>query len=84
VAGKDKNLWKYVAQILTYISPIKIVVYKLEEYFVYWFVLRKNLSHFFDIRFHLPGICISKTCVKQGNSEIRKLGLRDGFDSPNI
>jgi hypothetical protein len=84
VAGKDRNFWKYVAQILTYISQIKTVVYKMEEAFVYWFVVRKNLSQLFDIRFHFPGICISKTCVKQGNSEIRKLGLRDGFDSPNI
>jgi hypothetical protein len=84
VAGKDRNLWKYVAQRLTYISQIKIDVYKLEEAFVYWFVLRKNLSQFFEIHFHFPEICISKTCVKQGNSEIRKLGLRDEFDSPNI
>jgi hypothetical protein len=75
---------KYVALILTYISQIKIDGYKLEEAFVYWFVLRKNLSQFFEIHFHFPGIGFSKTCVKQGNSEIRKLGLRDEFDSPNI
>jgi hypothetical protein len=56
----------------------------MEEAFVYWFVLRKNLSQLFEIHFQLPGICISKTCVKQGNSEIRKLGLRDEFESPNI
>jgi hypothetical protein len=84
VAGKDRNFWKYAAQRFTHISLTKTAVYKLEEAFVDWFVVRKNLSQFFEIRFHLPGICISKTCVKQGNSEIRKLGLRDEFDSPNI
>jgi hypothetical protein len=84
VAGKDKNFWKYTAQRLTHISQTKTVVYKMKEVSVYWFVVRKNLSQFFEIRFHFPGICISKTCVKQGNSEIRKLGLRDEFDSPNI
>jgi hypothetical protein len=52
--------------------------------FVDWFVVRKKLSHLFEIHFQLPGICISKTCVKQGNSEIRKLGLRDEFESPNL
>jgi hypothetical protein len=84
VAGKDKNFWKFVAQIFTHISLTKIDVYKMEEYFLYWFVVRKNLSQFFDICFHLSRISISKTCVKQGNSDIRKLGLRDEFDSPNL
>jgi hypothetical protein len=84
VAGKDRIFWKFVAQIFTHISLIKTVVYKMEEAIVYWFVVRKIVCRFFDIRFHFPGICISKTCFKQGNSEIRKLGLRDEFDSPNI
>jgi hypothetical protein len=44
VAGKDRNFWKYAAQRLTHISPTKTAVYKLEEAFVDWFVLRKNLS----------------------------------------
>ena len=56
------------------------IFWKTERNFVDWFVMSKNLSQFFEIRFHLPDICISKTCVKQGNSEIRKLGLEDGFD----
>ena len=60
------------------------LVYKLKEVFVHWFVVSKNVSQFFEINFHLPETCISKTCVKQGNSEIQKLGLGDGFDSPNI
>jgi hypothetical protein len=81
VAGKRK---KYASLILTYISQIKPAGYKMEEAFVDWFVLRKNLSQFFEIRFHFPRIYFSKTCVKQGNSEIRKLGLKDEFDSPNI
>ena len=75
---------KYASPILTYISQIKTYFGKLREFFVYWFVKRKTLSHFFDICFHFPNIYISKTCVKQGNYEIRKLGLRDGFDSPNM
>ena len=48
------------------------------------FCWRKKISWFFENRFHFPEICISKTCVKQGNLEIRKLGLRDGFDSLNL
>ena len=67
-----------------YISNKKTYFVKMREVFVYRFVMRKNLSHLFDIHFHFPDSCISKTCVKQGNSEIRKLGLRDGFYSPNM
>ena len=63
-----------------YVTP----VYKPKEVFVYWFVLRKTFSQVFEIHFHFPNICISKTCVKQGNSEIRKLGIRGGFDSTNM
>ena len=43
-----------------YVTP----VYKLKDFFVHWFVLGKNLSHFLEIHFHLPKTCISKTCVK--------------------
>ena len=44
------------------------------------FLSAKPLS-FFENHFHFLDIYISKTCVKQGNSEIQKLGLRDGFYS---
>ena len=63
-----------------YVTPM----YKPKDFFVDWFFLRKNLSPFFGIHFHLLEIYISKTCVKQGNSEIQKLELRDGFYSPNM
>ena len=84
VVGKDRNFWKYAGQRLTHISQTKTVVYKLKEDFVYWFVVRKNLSKFFEIHFHFPRFCISKTCVKQGNYEIQKLGLRDEFNYLNL
>jgi hypothetical protein len=73
VAGKDKNFWKYVAQILTYISQIKTDVYKLEEAFVYWFVVRKNLSQFFEIHFHFPGYAFQKHV---SNREILRSKIR--------
>ena len=62
----------------------KNIFQKMREVFLYWFLMSKTLSHLFDIRFHFPNIYISKTCVKHGNYEIRKLGLRDGLDSPNM
>ena len=65
-------------------SKYVTLVCKLKEVIVYCFVVRKNLSHLFKIHFNFPEIFISKTCVKQGNSEIQKLGLRYGFDSPNL
>ena len=39
-------------------------VHKPKYFIVYWFVVRKNLSQCFEIRFHFPEIYISKTCVK--------------------
>ena len=63
-----------------YVTP----VYKLKAIFLHWFVVRKSLSQVLEVRFHLPETCISKTCVKQGNSGIQKLGLRYGFDSPTM
>ena len=65
-------------------SQIKQYFRNMREVFVYWLVMRQKRSLFFDIHFPFPDISISKTCVKQGNSEIRKLGLRDGLDSPNM
>ena len=59
-----------------------VPVGKMREVIVICFTSRKNLSQLFDIHFNFPDICISKKCVKQGNYEIRKLGLGDGFDSP--
>ena len=73
--GAQRWIWSF-----KYVTP----VYKPKEVFVYWFVVSRILSRFLEIRFHIPKICISKTCVKQGNFEIRKLGLKDGFDSPNM
>jgi hypothetical protein len=61
-----------------------IDVQELKEDFVPLFVLIKNLSRFPEIHFHFPHICILQTCVKTGKYEIRKLGLGDGFDSPNM
>ena len=63
-----------------YVTP----VYKMKEVILYCFVVRNNLSQFLEIHFQFLDICISKTYVKQGNSEIQKLGLRDGFDCPNM
>ena len=63
-----------------YVTPVG----KLREVIVLWFVVIENLSQVFEIHFHLPDICISKTCVKQENYEIQKLGLKYGFDSPNM
>jgi hypothetical protein len=73
-----------ILEIFTHISQIKIYFGKLREIFVYRLFLRKNLSQLFEIRFYLLVIFISKTCVKQVNSKIQKLGLRDEFDYPNI
>ena len=78
------KLRKTGAQRWIWFSKYVKLVYKLKEVVVYWFFLAKTSLSFFLIRFHFPDICVSKTCVKQGNSEIQKLGLRDGFDSPNM
>ena len=58
------------AQRLTYISLIKTYFGKMREVIVYWFHLIKTFSHLCYVHFHFPDICISKTCVKQGNFEI--------------
>jgi hypothetical protein len=60
VAGKDRNFWKYVAQILTYISQIKTDFGKLREVFEEELVLVKNLSHFPKIPFHIIRICLQR------------------------
>ena len=39
-------------------SKLVTLVYKPKEVIVDWFVLRKHLSPFFEIRFNFPDICI--------------------------
>ena len=78
------KLLKNGAQRWICFSKYVIPVYKHKYFIVYWFIVRKHLSPFFVIHFPFLEICISKTCVKQGNFEIQKLGLRDGFGSPNM
>ena len=69
--------WIWFSQYVTHVGKMRDVI-------ILCFVMRKKLSYLFDIHFDFLDICISKKRVKQGNSKIWNLGLRDGFDFPNL
>jgi hypothetical protein len=46
-------------------APVK----NMKDVFVLQPVLNKNLSRFFKIRLHLPGICFGSRCVEQAEMD---------------
>jgi hypothetical protein len=55
---------------------------KLKDFIVYEYVLDKNLFWFHQIHLQLAETTPAKSGLKQKEPEIRKMRLKDSFDSP--
>ena len=55
----------------------------MRTFFVYNLILKKNFSRFLEIHFHLAGIRVAKTCLKQEIMKTENIGLKYSLEYPN-